>query len=171
MSEFNITSIGQRTPIHSAATDFFDLKTPKSPLLKESVGQNIFLAISRSTPLDGESWFSEFQSTGPDTGWWFTKNAQVSRPRVNLPRAKNEMQEHTPLERATSDRITLLARKYVVKESFSAEEKARLAIVTERARVLVPAVTMTQKESLDEVIQQIKQIADSDKQIRDLLGV
>lgn len=72
---------------------------------------------------------------------------------------------------ANSDRVVLLARKYVAKEQFSDEEVARLAIVTERVLQLLPAVTAREFESLEDILNVVKDVADSDKEIRLGLGV
>jgi hypothetical protein len=44
------------------------------------------------------------------------------------------------LQKNLSDRVTLLARKYAAKDKFSKDESARLAIVTEKLRKLLPPV-------------------------------
>jgi len=72
---------------------------------------------------------------------------------------------------ANTDRITLLARKYVAKEQFSDEEAARLAIVTERVQRLLPAVTAREFESLEGILNAVKAIGELDKDIRLSLGV
>ena len=62
-------------------------------------------------------------------------------------------------DRANSERIELLAREYVAKDKFSREEQDRLAIVTERVRQLLPAVTVAEFEALEKNLQASRQIS------------
>lgn len=63
-------------------------------------------------------------------------------------------------------RITLLARKYVSKDQFSSEERARLAIATERVRQLMPAVTSAEFDVLSNVLGQLKDLQVAGNQLR-----
>jgi hypothetical protein len=76
-----------------------------------------------------------------------------------------------PITRSNTDRLTLLARKYVAKEAeqFSDEDRARLEIVTERMRRLIPAATVDEFEAVADVLQLAQRIADSNAEIRGLL--
>jgi hypothetical protein len=74
-------------------------------------------------------------------------------------------------QRAIPDRIALLARKYALKDRFSDEEAARLAIVTERVRQLLPAVTSKDFELLEDVLQSLKTVSDDDAELRKSLGL
>lgn len=67
-------------------------------------------------------------------------------------------------------RVTLLARKYVAKDQFSAEERARLAIATERVRQLMPAVTSAEFETLTTVLGKLKELQTSGNDLRDALS-
>lgn len=78
-------------------------------------------------------------------------------------------QQNQPLERANKDRIALLARKFVDKENFSEEARARLAIVTERVRKMLPAVTAEEYAALEENLQELKAVSDMNTQLRALL--
>lgn len=171
MSELMMTEMVRgQTPVHGVATGLLEFEAPKSILLKELVGNEAFLSIARATSLHDES-FSVFKDSIRGTGWSTIQGTCVPRRHASSFPARNEKQENTPLEKATSDRITLLARKYVEKEIFTDEEKARLAIVTERTRNLAPAITTHQIELLNEAMEQIKQVEDSDRQIRNSLGI
>lgn len=171
MSELMMTEMAQgRTPVYGMTTGLLEFDAPKSILLKELIGNEAFSSIARATSLHDES-LSVFQDTIRGTGWSSIQEKCVPRRHESPFPARNEKQENAPLEKAASDRITLLARKYIEKETFSDEEKARLAIVTARARQLAPAITLHQIESLNEALEQIKQVEESDRQIRESLGI
>jgi hypothetical protein len=73
-------------------------------------------------------------------------------------------------ETTNRDRVTLLAKKYAQKY-FSKEDEARLAIVTERIRLLMPRVTMDDFEQLAEIAGEIKRINELDNKLRNELGL
>ncbi len=68
-------------------------------------------------------------------------------------------------EAASKDRMTLLARKYAV-TGLSIEEDARLAIVTERLRELVPRVKVEDFAVLESIASFIKKMDSEHKEIR-----
>jgi len=67
-----------------------------------------------------------------------------------------------PEYRAIPDRIALLARKFALKDKFSEEDNARLAIVTERVRQLLPSIKVEEYEILAEVLATVKSVAEDD---------
>jgi hypothetical protein len=71
-----------------------------------------------------------------------------------------------PVRKTNDARVALLARKYVAKEKFSDEDTARLAILTERVRRLLPAVTEGELEALESALKAAKLLADSDAALR-----
>jgi hypothetical protein len=73
-------------------------------------------------------------------------------------------------EIANRDRLELLARSYVAGK-LSAEEDARLAIVTERVRRLIPRVTVDDFERLREMAEDVRRIEAEDHDRRRRLGL
>jgi hypothetical protein len=71
---------------------------------------------------------------------------------------------------AASERVTLLARKYV-SGSLSPEADARLAIATERVRRLVPRVTADDVEALESILEDLDSISQRDAERRKRLGI
>ena len=71
---------------------------------------------------------------------------------------------------ANRDRLNLLARAYVAGK-LSIEEDARLAIVTERVRRLIPRVTIEDFEAIERVAEEVKRISLEDGQRRQRLGI
>ena len=69
-------------------------------------------------------------------------------------------------EMVNADRLTLLARKYAMSDKFSTEGDARLSILTERLRRLIPAVTEKEVEFLEEVAGELDRISESENEIR-----
>ena len=77
----------------------------------------------------------------------------------------------TPAESANHLKMELLAREYVSGQ-LSTEEEARLAIVTERVRKLIPRVTVEDFEKLEEIAKDLQIIEDENLDIeRQLLAL
>lgn len=74
-------------------------------------------------------------------------------------------------DKANSDRVELLARKYAVKEGLSKEDAARFAIVTERIRQLLPTVSAEDFENLEQVLETVREIKSADIAAREKLGL
>lgn len=159
------------TPIYGVGGNQIEFDAPKSSLLEELFGSSLFSSISGSTSLQHETWLTEIQPKKHQTGWWSMQGDCAQIRRTSVSHARREIQDHAPAEKAATDRVTLLARKYVEKETFSDEERARLAIVTERVRQLIPSVTVAETESLDAAMQKIRLIAESDQNIRAVLRI
>ncbi len=68
-------------------------------------------------------------------------------------------------ESANQSRLALLAREYVAGQ-LSTEEKARLAIVSERVRRLIPRVTVQDFEELERIATDLKQIGSENTERR-----
>lgn len=69
-----------------------------------------------------------------------------------------------------SRRLQLLARKYA-RKGLTSEEQARLDIVTERVRQLMPRVMATDLEKLEELAQRAARIREIDETVRRELGI
>jgi len=70
---------------------------------------------------------------------------------------------------ANRARLELLARQYVNK--LSPEEDARLSIVTERVRRLIPRVTVEDFEALERIAERLQRIGSDDADRRNRLGI
>jgi hypothetical protein len=73
-------------------------------------------------------------------------------------------------ETANHTRLELLARQYVAGQ-LSTEEEARLAIVSERVRRLIPRVTVEDFEVLERILEEAASIESADIERRRRLGI
>lgn len=73
--------------------------------------------------------------------------------------------EVSPADSANQSRLELLAREYVAGQ-LSTEEGARLAIVSERVRRLIPRVTLQDFERLEGVGKELKEIESDNAELR-----
>ena len=73
-------------------------------------------------------------------------------------------------EAANRARLALLARQYVA-ERLSTEEEARLAIVSEKVRRLIPRVTVEDFQELERILEETKRIELEDLERRRRLGI
>lgn len=171
MSARSMAGIGRETAINDELAAWLRVEASQSALLEETPTEEPFSTFFRSTWSHGES-PGEWDFSKPQFGVWGTPvlNDEPVR-RVAAWHPWEETTQEDPAARSNSDRITLLARKYVAKEQFSDEEKARLAIVTERVRQLMPAATASAFESLIEVLKLVRQVAESDRDIRTKIGI
>jgi hypothetical protein len=78
--------------------------------------------------------------------------------------------DRSDAESANKVRLALLARSYVAGQ-MSTEEEARLAIVTERVRRLIPRVTAEDMEALEGIAQDVARIRANDSARRQRLGI
>ena len=77
--------------------------------------------------------------------------------------------EISQADAANRARLELLARQYVNK--LSLEEDARLSIVTERVRRLIPRVTVEDFETLERIAERLQRIGSDDADRRNRLGI
>lgn len=162
----------ERTMVSDKMADELAAETPRSALLEESLVEQPFAMFFASTWAEQGPWRDERALQKPNTDFWLTPVlSDESVRRVSRWRPREEPAEQEPGIKANSDRVVLLARRYVAKAKFSAEESARLAIVTERVRQLVPAVTSSEFELLEHVLNVVREIGESDTDIRQKLGI
>ena len=164
------------------------LDAPMSPLLEESPERQLFAELSSSTWIEAspanELFADFFSPTWTEHSLLATQAlfaeqgaAEWSTPlhtdhlarRPKRPPYRGEQPDVDPLTKATEDRVQLLARKYVAKDKFSDEESARLEIVTERVRKLLPAVTAQEFEALEQVLTSLRDISKANASLRDKL--
>jgi hypothetical protein len=83
---------------------------------------------------------------------------------------KEQTLRSSEAEAANRTRLELLARQYVSKH-LSPEEDARLSIVTEKVRRLIPRVTVEDFEALGRIAEQLNRIGSEDTDRRRRLGI
>jgi hypothetical protein len=110
---------------------------------------------------------------GPRDMTPFTEERSVEESPPFLPSISSLPMEvpHTSEAEATNRaRLELLARQYVARQ-LSTEEEARLAIVSEKVRRLIPRVTAEDFEALESIIEEAKRIESADLERRHRLGI
>jgi hypothetical protein len=83
---------------------------------------------------------------------------------------KEQTFQSSEAEAANRTRLELLARQYVSKR-LSPEEDARLSIVTEKVRRLIPRVTVEDFEALGRIAEHLNRIGSEDTDRRKRLGI
>jgi len=96
---------------------------------------------------------------------------RIVEPSVETPSLPTnaDLQDEDDTGNVASKRVALLARAYV--RGKSSEDEARLAILTERLRELLPPVSETQWAALDEVASRLDETATRHQKIRECLGL
>ena len=168
-----IENLGQETATSNALAGRLKIEASKSALLEETRTREPFSTFFVATSIHGETWRGESDSSRTEIDVWatFALKEETTRRAVAMWPTEESAQDPDLEVKSSNDRITLLARKYIAKEQFSDEEKARLAIVTERIRQLMPAATAKEFESLEEVLGVVKRIADSNSAIQASIGI
>lgn len=158
------------TSIRDASLLAMKLDTSGSAFLAETTRMNPFGMYFDATGSDALVRDSAFVAEGLDVDGTplLTEQRRTRRTAANTPRARDAFgqSESDPIQ----DRVTLLARKYAAISQFSEEEKARLAIVTERVRQLLPSTTMKDVEAAESLLNLIERVSSSDKEIRERIG-
>lgn len=163
---------GKENSIGMLKDSLLEEDVSKSALLAESFPGNHFLPYFASTrmlfrpELDESHWLEPYAA--------LTRTLLLSDAHdqfVGEVNAAYEPPEEDVFAKENSDRITLLARKFALKERFSDEESARLKIATERVRQLIPAVTADEVESLAAKLDRVMKLAEEGNAIRAKLGI
>jgi len=150
----------ESTPI-SGLGNIFNFDISKSSLLEETMPRRTISPVKQATPFQIKPWLEEtqhYELTGELHIKNYNENRQIFSPQrtsANISRA----------DKVINDRITLLARKYAEKSTLTGEENARLAIVTEQVRKLVPSVSAKQEELLGDALERIKTISQANLEI------
>lgn len=146
-----------------------DTDVPASSVLSESMAKRPFALFFASTGGEhGAVHDSLFTRSTSGTPLLSEKPSQ--QPETWIWRAPEPTREDQ-IARLNNERVALLARKYVAKENFNDEESARLAIVTERVRKLLPAVAAKEYEVLEHILKLVKQARETDKGLRERVGI
>ena len=160
-----------------------------SPLLEETEEKKLFAELYSPTWVENhltEHLFSGFFSStsteqatfisnvglgeSSDEGWSTPISTdRIARNQQRPSYREEDLTEDDQRNKAIEDRVRLLARKYVAKEKFSKEEGARLAIVTERVRKLLPAVTAYEFELLEKALTSLRDISQANASLQERL--
>ena len=103
----------------------------------------------------------------------FTQEERLVAPSIPPFREEptfRDMSQDAEADAHNRTRLALLARQYVAGE-LSPEEEARLAIVTERVRRLIPRVTAEDFEMLERILEDATRIEAEDIERRRRLGI
>ncbi len=103
----------------------------------------------------------------------FTEEERIVAPSIppfSVASMPNHVSEDAVADAHNRTRLELLARQYVAGE-LSSEEEARLAIVSERVRRLIPRVTTEDFEILERILEDANQIEAEDIERRRRLGI
>lgn len=108
----------------------------------------------------------EYTGIGAES-WWRTpiESETLSEAAEESATLDEEPAVESEAELANTDRLKLLARKYALR-SLSPEDAARLEIVTERVRYLIPRVTASDFEALERIHRELEEIGTETKQTR-----
>jgi len=135
---------------------------------------NTLLALATATQILGssEAGITDYLLTSKDMTS-LSNEATVGQRRdffVPYPISTRELDQEGEAEVANRIRLELLARLYVSKK-LSAEEDARLAIVKEKVRRLIPRVTVEDFEALGEIAKDSETIRTRNEERRGRLRV
>ena len=98
------------------------------------------------------------------------RGEELSLPPPAATPSFEEVSQVSEAEAANRTRLALLARQYVTGK-VSMEDEARLAIVSERVRRLIPRVTVEDFEALEGILAEVEHIASADIERRQRLGI
>jgi hypothetical protein len=158
----------ETTPVSNKLLPKLDINPAMSPLLSDSsTATDLFAAFFASTTVEDIPLLSAWLNTNFNEDLIAT-SLVADRPKFRFVRVRTreEPQPEKPAERTYEDRVQLLARKYVAREKFSPEESARLAIVTERVRKLLPAVSAAEYEALEKSLEEANDISATNAALR-----
>jgi hypothetical protein len=131
------------------------------------------LALATATQIFGSSGvgLTDYLLTSKDMTT-FSNEAPVGQHGEYFPYPVSmlEAQQESDADAANRIRLELLARLYVSKK-LSPQEDARLAIVTEKVRRLIPRVTIEDFEALGEIAQDAQTIRTENEALRRRLGI
>jgi hypothetical protein len=111
---------------------------------------NALLAVATATQILSGSQIGDFAHATDMTG--FTEEQHIARVAEPFPSTVERVLE-SEAEATNRSRLELLARRYVTKQ-LSPEEDARLAILTEKIRRLIPRVTIEDFERLESMAEE-----------------
>jgi hypothetical protein len=95
---------------------------------------------------------------------------ELSLDLISVSSQQSEHGRESEVEAENWTRLELLAREFVDGQ-LSTEEQARLAIVSERVRRLIPSVTAEDFEALETMIEDVRRIEAEDIERRRRLGI
>ena len=132
---------------------------------------NALLAVATATQIFGSSPFMDFSQANDMTGLADDLNHEQSAEFFvpSFP-ATIDIASESEAEATNRARLELLARRYVTKQ-MSPEEDARLAILTQKIRRLMPRVTMEDFDKLEVIAQDSEAIRTRNEERRQRLAI
>ena len=137
------------------------------------IGRSIAAALIASTPLiAGGPIQTDRNLSLDDETEIHLVNTEDTRFLAFAPlEVENRDTEESEAERANRGRLDLLAREYIEGQFPRREEQARLDMLTERVRQLIPSVTPADYEALEEAIEQVRRMEADSNERRERRGV
>ena len=146
-----------------------DTDVPASALLSESMVKKPFELFFASTG-GGHDAVHDLMFARSPSGTPLLSEQPIRQPLAWMSE-RSTQEPNDQIAKVNSERVALLARKYVAKEGLGHEDSARLAIVTERVRRLLPAVTTKEYEALEQALKVVQQVRASEQDLRERLGL
>lgn len=156
----------QITPIASAAAEPIEIGEKASDTPRSLVGsrptRGIVFALAATQVLNpAYPAIDEPILTARDITAYRDEEIVGHEEKFVPPQLPEEEAQLSAAESANRDRLELLARAYVAGQ-LSTEEEARLAIVSERVRRLIPRVMVQDFEELERIAIELEQIGSED---------
>lgn len=130
---------------------------------------NALLAVATATQILSSSPMTDYFAY-PNDMTRLNDEQRLAQPKDFFVPSTVELRPESESEVANRSRLELLARRYVTKK-LSPEENARLAIVTEKIRQLIPRVTIEDFERLHAVAQESEAIRVKNEERRRRLAI
>ena len=127
------------------------------------------LTSGMMTPMAG--FHDPFMSPQDMTPFAEERRSEESPPLMpSIASLPTEVHHASEAEAANRARLELLARQYVARQ-LSTEEEARLAIVSEKVRRLIPRATAEDFEALESILEEAQRIESADLERRHRFGI
>lgn len=160
-----------RTPIGPEPEDRFTL------LIGTKETKAAYFARSRSTWIsaDAYQWLAVIVGKAADYVWETSAEALppeiLERGEIVEGSGGRDTTESPNIEDdENTRRLKLLARKYA-RKGLTSEEQARLEIVSERVRRLIPRVTAEDFERLEALAEEVRHLRELDEEVRHKMGL
>ena len=157
----NMKSVGESSTNTKSAPPLPVIGSNITPITEE--GLKSHFGGQKDTQVSYTVWFS-YPSQGQKESTRLNSDLQQEIPIINQTML-DETQSHNEIEITKETRIALLARKYA-ENQFSLEESARLDILTEKVRRLIPSITDKDREKMEDLNSRLTTISTVNNEIR-----
>jgi len=137
----------------------------------------VALARTRRTWISAETYQSLGIPSGEATPYLWETRAETVPPEIEEGAEMGEQEKENDASEAqgkeddeNTKRLKLLARKYA-RKALTREEEARLEIVSERVRQLMPRVTAQDFERLEALAKEVSRLRELDEEVRRKIGL